>query len=108
MQEGMQVSKAALDKHGIMKQELFEEFQLKYSHLVRFVATMPLPHAMKMNGFARADEFYFWIREAIANIRFVQEAPPAPTPPPEVPPAPECAPEAKVEVENLSEAAPVE
>ena len=53
MENGMQVTKAAYDKHNLMKQELLEEFQLKYTQLVRFVASMPLNHAMRMNGFGR-------------------------------------------------------
>lgn len=88
MENGMQVTKAALDKHNIMKQEYLEEFQLKYTQLVRLVNTMPLHHNMRMNGFTRADEFYFWIREAINNIQFVQEVP-APEAPPETSATPE-------------------
>jgi len=85
-----EVKKADLDKHNLMKQELFEEFQLKYTQLVRFVQSMPLATQMKMNGFTRADEFYFWIREAISHIQFV--APPVETPPEPTEPELKCEP----------------
>jgi len=99
MQEGMQVTNAALNKHNIMKQELFEEFQLKFTHMVKFLNTISLPQSMRVNGYARADEFYFWIREGIANIQFMQ--PPTPTAP-EAPsaPTPECETEKTAELES--------
>jgi len=111
MQEGMQVTKAMLDKHNLMKQEWFEEFQLKFSHIVKFLNTVPLPQSMRVNGYARADEFYFWIREGIANIQMMlppepkaPESPcePAPTTPPTTPdPTPECEPEKPLESSPL-------
>lgn len=105
MQEGMQVTKTALDKHNMMKQELFEEFQLKFTHIVKFLNTIPLPQSMRVNGYARADEFYFWIREGIANIQFMQ--PPEPTAP-EAPSAPEPTPECEPKKPDELESAPLE
>lgn len=103
MENGTQVTKALWDKHNLMKQELLEEFQLKYTQMVRFVSTMPLNHAMRMNGFGRADEFFFWIREAINQIQYVEPTPPPAQP--ETPPAPQAPEEAP---EKVSDPAPLE
>lgn len=105
MENGMQVTKAAFDKHNLMKQELLEEFQLKYTQLVRLVSAMPLHQGMRMNGFARADEFFFWIREAINHIQYVEPTPPAPTPAPETPPD---APAPEEATEKVAESTPLE
>lgn len=106
MEAGTQTTKSALDRHNIMKQELLEDFNLKYTQIIRLVASMPLAHTMRMNGFARADEFYFWIREAINQIQFIQpeQVPPPVETPPEAPPAP--APEEATE--KVAEPAPLE
>lgn len=105
LENGMQVSKAALDKHNLMKQEYLEDFNLKYTQIVRYVASLPLAHQMRMNGFARADEFYFWIREAINNIQFVQPEQP-PSPPVETPPEASPTPAPEEATEKVAETQP--